>query len=79
MKGATDWNQLGGKLIPKSSVLVARSAKRLRVEPACSNTAQKTIAATNSTSTTTSRLRSSGVHFAARNSQAKNAIVTPRG
>ena len=67
-RGATDWQPArreGEPEHPRS--LVARWAKRLRVEPACSNTDQKIIAATNSTSTTTSRLRSSVVHFAARN------------
>src|SRR5687768_7408744 len=61
MNGATDWSQLAGKGTPNTSVRVARWAKRLSVEPACSKTDQKIIAATNSTSTTISRLRSSGV------------------
>src|SRR5687767_811246 len=75
VNGATDWSQLGGNATPKASVRVARWAKRLRVEPACSKTDQKIAAATKSTSTTTSRLRSSGVHFAARNSQREKATV----
>src|SRR5687768_9503434 len=64
--GATDWSQLGGKATPNTSVFVSRWAKRLRVEPACSNTDQKISAATKSTSTTTNRLRSSAVQLAAR-------------
>ncbi len=81
--GATDCSQLGGKAKPNASVRVARWANRLSVEPACSKTDQKIVAATKSTRTTTRRFRSSDVQFPARNIQRKNTTVvrmstTPR-
>jgi hypothetical protein len=51
--------------------LVLRSAKRLRVEPACSKTDQKTAAAMKRTKMTISRLRSSLDQLLAVNSQRK--------
>src|SRR3954466_8979565 len=47
-----DWNQLLGKLHPKTDVRVLRSANRLSVEPACSNADQNSAAATNRTAMT---------------------------
>ena len=44
-----DWNQLLGYAMPNTSLRVLRSANRLRVEPACSNTDQNNDAAKNST------------------------------
>src|SRR5947208_8234588 len=41
--GSTDWNQLDGNVKPNSVSCVARSAKRLRVVPACSYPAQKIV------------------------------------
>src|SRR5437868_14966419 len=38
--GSTDWNQLEGYVKPKIVSLVARSAKRFRLDPACSKPAQ---------------------------------------
>ena len=58
---------------PNTSVRVLRWANRLRVEPACSKTDQKMVAATKSTRTTTSRFRSSAVHLPAVNIQRKNS------
>src|SRR5436190_11737705 len=50
MKSAfADWNQLLGKFQPNMEFRVARSANRLRVEPACSNTDQKMAAARKNT------------------------------
>src|ERR1700730_10294456 len=46
MKSAfADWNQLLGKLHPRMEFPVARSAKRLSVDPACSNSDQNRAAA----------------------------------
>ena len=45
----TLWNQLLGNGRPNTSVRVLRSANRLSVEPACSNTDQKSAEAKNST------------------------------
>src|SRR4029077_19244185 len=47
--GLADWNQLAGKERPNKRLSVLRSAKRFRVEPACSNTDQKIAAPTKST------------------------------
>src|SRR5687767_8119143 len=58
MKAAfTDWNQLDGKSNPRIEVRVLRSAKRLSVEPACSNADQNTEAPRKSTRITTCRFR----------------------
>src|SRR5438132_14188678 len=38
--GSTDWNQLDGYMYRKIVRRVARSAKRFRLDPACSNPAQ---------------------------------------
>ena len=56
--GCTDWNQLDGKLQPKSEVRVTRSANRLRLDPACSNPAQNRLANTNRAMIASTRLRS---------------------
>src|ERR1700676_2074744 len=40
-----DWNQLLGKVHPRMEFRVARSAKRLSVDPACSNSDQHRAAA----------------------------------
>src|SRR5216684_8972168 len=46
MKSAfADWNQLLGKFHPRIEFRVARSAKRLSVDPACSNSDQNRAAA----------------------------------
>src|SRR5216684_8279747 len=39
--GSTDWNQLDGYVKPRIVRRVARSAKSVRLEPACSKPAQK--------------------------------------
>src|SRR5882724_1547120 len=39
--GSTDWNQLDGYVKPRTTRRVARSAKSVRLEPACSKPAQK--------------------------------------
>ena len=44
-----DWNQLLGKSEPEDLLRVLRSANRLSVDPACSNTDQNSDAARNST------------------------------
>ena len=57
-------------------LLVLRSANRFSVEPACSNTDQKSAAARKSTPITYRRLRSSGVQpVEMSSSHAKNATV----
>src|SRR6266436_1509742 len=46
MKSAfADWNQLLGNVQPRMEFRVARSAKRLSVDPACSNSDQNRAAA----------------------------------
>ena len=40
----SDWNQLLGKSQPNATLRVMRSANRFSVEPACSNTDQKSAA-----------------------------------
>ena len=60
----TLWNQLLGNDRPNTSVRVLRSANRLSVEPACSNTDQNSAEAKNSTATTYSRRRSAVVQLA---------------
>src|SRR6266511_731306 len=42
--GSTDWNQLDGYVQPKIVSRVARSAKRFRLDPACSKPAQNSRA-----------------------------------
>src|SRR3954449_5605609 len=76
-RGGSDWYQLAGKLRPNIELLVFRSANRLRVDPACSYAIQNTTAAAKSTAMTTRLFRSSRVHPRLRNSQEKNATVTP--
>src|SRR5580765_8196401 len=39
--GSTDWNQLDGYVKPATTRRVARSANSVRLDPACSNPAQK--------------------------------------
>src|SRR5688572_2857473 len=67
-----DWNQLHGYDHPRTVVRVSRSANRLRVEPACSNSDQNRAAARKNTPIAYSRLRSSGVQSPPRNSHPKN-------
>src|SRR5512135_709371 len=74
--GSADWNQLAGNPTPNSRLSVLRSAKRLRVEPACSNTDQKMAAARKRTRIVISRFRSPLVHPRAPRSPAKKSTVT---
>ena len=60
---------------PKTSLRVLRSANRVSVEPACSNTDQNTDAPRKSTAITMSRFRSSAVQPLLSNNQAKNAVT----
>src|SRR3954469_18421175 len=76
-RGGSDWYQLAGKPCPNIELLVFRSANRLSVDPACSYAIQNTTAAANRTAMTTRLFRSPRVHPLLRNSQEKNATVTP--
>ena len=71
----SDWNQLLGNGRPKSTFSVLRSANRFKVDPACSNTDQKSAEARNNTAMTTSRLRSAGVQSPLVKSQPKKITV----
>src|SRR6478672_837878 len=48
-KELTDWNQLEGNSHPKMLLRVKRSAKRFKLDPACSNAIQKVVAKMNKT------------------------------
>src|SRR4030081_3335528 len=60
---------------PSIRLFVLRAAKRLRVDPACSKTDQKSADATNRMATTISRFRSTLLQEAEVNSQTKNAAT----
>src|SRR3569832_914071 len=74
----SDCHQLAGNARPAISLRVLRCAKRLSVDPACSNRDQNTVAAMNSTVMAMSCLRSAALHVPARNSHMKKPSVTSR-
>src|SRR5262245_25047385 len=79
MKSAfADWNQLLGKFAPRNDVRVERSAKIFNVDPACSNSDQKSAAQRKKTPMTYRRLRSAGVQSPAKNNQLKKTTVVMR-
>jgi hypothetical protein len=59
--GCSAWNQLDGNVQPKSQRRVWRSAKRVSVEPDCSNPPQKMTVKTKRMRMTKMRLHSAGV------------------
>src|SRR6476619_156188 len=62
--GSTDWNQLDGYGCPKNVSRVARSAKRLRLDPACSKPAQNRSANSVRIDAAAIRPQSARVNFA---------------
>src|SRR2546421_12042766 len=54
----TDWYQLLGKSQPRIELRVLRSARRLSVDPACSNSDQKSAAAMKHTPSANTSVRS---------------------
>src|ERR1700737_379438 len=59
--GSTDWNQLDGYMYRKIVRRVARSAKRFRLDPACSNPAQNISAKNERMAIAPMRIQSSRV------------------
>ena len=74
----TDWNQLDGKVRPKTLLRVLLAANRFRLVAACSNADQKMEAPTKSTTMTISRFCSSFVQVFPAKSQTKNATTSTR-
>src|SRR5437879_812328 len=76
--GCTVWYQLAGKSKPRMLQLVNRSANRFSEEPACSNAAQNSADATNSTRIAAHRFRSTADQSPKKISQENTTTEIPR-